>query len=402
MKNILVGSRWLMVVLGLTLASCGKGGIGNPFGSSDPFDGMPEHIRNGKTGYEKGQDTGLKEEDLPITSNQSYFLFLEGAPGESQIMGRVLREGFTYQLSIKNIEDFKGATFDPATGVFRWTPPVGIVPDTEEGVNRMVRAQIIATSLDGTQVLSKTRDFDMRIQKVSVQAAIVRDDLSIPFMREGDEKTFNVTVQYRGVANQPKGPDLRVVIDRPANTYRNDLSKYVFQEGDPVQDRNNPRNWTYKFRINLYGADLTKSASDYYFQLAFTNPLGVSSAPKEFEIPVRTNLESIRTTLDRSVIRVKPGTTFTKEAIFYDPREEGYLFAQLMNPAVVPVGMTQECREGDNVSVRICTVVWAVDPAAVVGSSVDLEFKAQSRSQAPGDNYMVERDFTMYFQVEAP
>lgn len=400
MKRIFLSSG--LTLAALFLLSCGKGGVGNPFGSSDPLDGLPEHIRNAKPGFEKPINEGLSENEMPISSNQSYFLFFEGVQGEAVVSGRVLRDKYIAQLAIQNISDFPGASFDPTTGTFRWNPALGIVPDSSDMTERNLRVQMIAKSPDGREVVSKTRDFPVLIQKVGIRAAIVGHNLNTAFVREGSALSFDVEVLYRGVPNQPQPPDLRVQVEKPTNPWDADLSKYVTSAGAATQSRADANRWTYRFEIDLSEAELTKSSRDFKFKVAFVNPQGLSSTPQEFQVEVRTDLSAIISTEERGAIEVNPGKTVTRDLVFLDPGDEGKLTASLIGPAQLPAGMTVNCRSGNSTAIHICTVTWAVDPTQANATFVDLEFKAVSQSPIWNDSYFVEDKFNMYFRVVAP
>lgn len=390
----------LAIVLGFTAVSCGKGGIGNPFGSWDPLVGKPDHIRNAKPGFEKNRELPVVESELPITSNQPYFLFLEGESGQATVFGRVLRDGYDSKLTIKNISEFPGASFDPTTGVFRWTPAPGIVAGDSNVLELTLWVQISATN--GSEAISREKGFPLIVQKIGIQAAVVRDTLQAEFVREGSTQTFDVVVQYRGAGPQAPPPDLTVLIQEPTGVYDEDLSKYVKLRGSARQEPGNPQNWIYPFEINLRNADLTKSSDDFGFRILFMNSQGIKSVPKEFQIQVRTNLEHIQSNEYYDRFYVKAGTTVSKDLIMYDGRQEGSLFAQLTPFTTLPSGMTTNCVQGNNSTIYVCTVTWAVDPLTPVGTRVDLSFKARSTSKAVGDSYYVEDTFFMKFQVEAP
>lgn len=400
MKQILLAIV-LVVGFGFTLVSCGKGGVGNPFGDWDPLAGMPDHIRNAKPGFEKSREIPVVEAEMPITSNQPYFLFLEGESGQATVFGRVLREGYDAKLAIKNINEFPGASFDPTTGTFRWAPTPGMVAAESNVLELTLWVQITATN--GTEVISREKGFPLLVQKKGIQAAVIRDTLQTQFVREGSTQTFDVVVQYRAAGPSAPPPDLMALIQETPSVYDEDLSKFVKQRGNPRQEPGNPMNWIYSFEINLYKAELTKNSEDFTFQIVFMNTQGLASIPKEFQVQVRTNLEYIQTNESYYTRhRVKAGTTISKDLIMYDPKQEGILFAQLNAGATLPLGMTVNCNPGNHTSTYICRVDWAVDPATPAGTRADLSFKARSTSQAVGDNYFVEDTFTIKFEVEAP
>lgn len=390
----------LILVFGFSTTSCGKGGIVNPFGSDDPLYGKPDFIRNAGPGNQKPGPGTLREEEIIISSNQSSFIFQEDVSTEIKISGRVLRPDYNLKLVIENMDEFPGASFDAATGAFTYLPKIGSVPESAaNGLETLLKVQAIAVGVDGSNTV-KNKSFNVLIRRASLQPTVVKDDLAVNYIREGERTRFTVSVSYRGEPGQVKNPDLRVNIDPPKTSYDSDLSKYITLEGNPVQDANDPKIWNYTFEINLYNVNLTKSSEDYAFQISFQNSQALSSTPREFTVNVRTNLEEIRSTIEYDTVRVTKGTTFVRDVVFYDPRDEGLVLVELTGPTPLPEGMTiDRCREGSRDSIRICTIVWAV-PTTLNESYFTLRFEATSRSQAYGDNFSISRNFSLDFQVE--
>lgn len=89
----------------------------------DPIAGAPEAIREGrppdtsKPVPEKPLDRNALQIDAPSLVNGRV-----ASPVEIRIQGRVMMAGVDFQLSVDNLDEFPGATFDTTTGEFKWTP----------------------------------------------------------------------------------------------------------------------------------------------------------------------------------------------------------------------------------------------------------------------------------------
>lgn len=161
------------VLLGIGLAACGKGGIGNPFGSEDPFAGMPDEIRNPQTEGDRDRKpqapSDLREEDFQFSTDQADYKFREGIPGEVKMTAKIARANFNAEIKVGNPVEFPGATFDPLTGTFEWTPATGVVTDPTQPLLKRMRVEISAIDSNGRFVRSK--EFFVAIY---VYAAVIR------------------------------------------------------------------------------------------------------------------------------------------------------------------------------------------------------------------------------------
>lgn len=89
----------------------------------DPLSGAPESVRTGvppnkeKPVEEKILDKNVLQIDAPNLVNGRV-----GSDIDFKILGRVMSPGLQFQLSIDNMSEFPGATFDATTGQFKWSP----------------------------------------------------------------------------------------------------------------------------------------------------------------------------------------------------------------------------------------------------------------------------------------
>ena len=93
-------------------------------------------------------------------------------------------------LAVENLPDFPGATFDRATGLFEWTPPLNFV--TNE-MSRQVTLTVFMQTMKGPR-LSLRKSFNVFVTRVESDPEIVAVE-AIPLSREGEIKNFHVTVK---------------------------------------------------------------------------------------------------------------------------------------------------------------------------------------------------------------
>jgi hypothetical protein len=88
----------------------------------DPLSGANDRVRNGEPPVEKPAPAkALPKEYLAIDGEDLYETTV-GETLEIKVTGRVMIPDVPSEMSIENLADFPGATFDKATGTFKWTP----------------------------------------------------------------------------------------------------------------------------------------------------------------------------------------------------------------------------------------------------------------------------------------
>lgn len=177
----------LTLLLATTAISCGKGGIGNPFGSSDPFEGQPDTIRNAEPPAKEGEKptppADLRDEEITLevvspNSDAEGHNVMEGISLDIFLGGKVARPEFKSKVDLENMPDFPGSTFNnPTPGVFSWTPPLGTVTDPAQPVLRRLRVGVSALNSSGAVV--KTRKFFVNIKIHSSTPRLFEEEVQV-------------------------------------------------------------------------------------------------------------------------------------------------------------------------------------------------------------------------------
>jgi hypothetical protein len=119
--------KFALIISVLALSSCKM--------QQDPIEGAPEAIRLGRPPsaprpvQEKPLDKNALQIDAPSLVNGRV-----GSSVEFNIFGRVMTPNVGFQISIDNLSEFPGATFDANKGEFKWQPQkttVGNLPSVE-------------------------------------------------------------------------------------------------------------------------------------------------------------------------------------------------------------------------------------------------------------------------------
>ena len=114
--------RKLILLLGAMaymLASCGS--------KQDPMSGKPDEVQNGRLPQQKVQLPVPAKSDAVRVNAVKSVTFKETVEGRIPIVANVLEKDYDLTLEIVNGSDFPGATLDPETNEFVWTPPKGFI-----------------------------------------------------------------------------------------------------------------------------------------------------------------------------------------------------------------------------------------------------------------------------------
>lgn len=112
----------------------------------DPLRSYPESVRQGqppqtKPEYEKPIPSDSIRIDAP-----DVMAFVEQETQVFKLGVRVLIDGYSASLSVKNLRNFVGASFNAQTGEFRWSPPRGWVSGQQSYSVSDLALEVVATS----------------------------------------------------------------------------------------------------------------------------------------------------------------------------------------------------------------------------------------------------------------
>lgn len=380
-------------------------------GSDDPLANQPEYIRKATPGFQKPQEPIASEETMLISSNQTEFLFTEGVEGQVALTGRVLLDNYKSNLQIDNLADFDGATFDPETGIFTWTPPKNYVTGADSSRRTLLRVRMNAFQASRGVTATRTKDFPVTVARQEKQPTITSES-GFPRgpVREGDTLRITLVVDDPDAVNQP-GLKPRIFLQGPANKPRiGDLTPYirVASENDPERDFSNPSLWKFTLNVALTDVDMTKNSGDFAFRATAVSRYGKISATKEYRISVLTNL--LQPLLTSDSFEVKSGVALVQDVLIFDPRQEGRVEVEILDPRDIPTGFEIKCAPQPNrVWMNVCRASWAV-PATSPNAPTPLpnvdprteavvRVRAYNHSTVISDNYSVFKDYSLKFKV---
>lgn len=217
---------------------------------------------------------------------REYYTFEELVEKEVSISARVLDPNPKFELSIDNLDEFVGATFDPKAGIFKWTPPRDTTGD-KYGLPLNLKVRLTAfPSVVGGKTEGTVRSVLIYVTRAEGDPKIISvDDLVAPNpTREGEVRKFSVVVTDPDSADVDGGrPRLNAI---PTNRGQTDISGLVYMEPstasapNPEQDPGNKEKWTFKMVLDLAvradrrGRDFTRDQEIFKFGLQATSRYG--------------------------------------------------------------------------------------------------------------------------------
>lgn len=383
---------FIALALALTAAGCSKGLQQDPY--ADQSDAVKNRIPPEKnTAPPVGKAVGA--EVLRIDSADS-LTFDEGQEGQAQITGRVLMDinghtpvlGTDYELSIDNIADFPGATFDAPTGTFTWTPRRGYV---QGSYTRNIHVDVTLTT-KGSPILRTTRSIIGIVTCSSIEPTIVSiEDLNVTPLHEGEARIFKVVV------NDPHGDDKddmrpRLTIVASDNGQPTAANLITLQKtwgvANPQRDPGNPTQWIFTLVLDLQNKEITTGKTVLGFGLIATSRFGEASAIKLSSATVITSIgDPLMSWAQNEPIDVVQGKENTINFSIFDPRSESNMTVNFDTRCDITLGIGSTCTckaqaAAAGVNTQLCTIRWSVPPTATGQYRIDISSFNQSRYDA--------------------
>ncbi|MBX3018694.1 MAG: hypothetical protein KF767_12445 [Bdellovibrionaceae bacterium] len=378
-------------------------------GNQDPLAGQPDYIKNATPGFQKPAPPVASKENMIISSNASHFFFTENVEGQVSITGRILLDNYETDLMVDNLADFDGATFDPATGIFSWVPPRGYVSGSESTRTTFLRVRLNGRQTQTNITATRTEDFPMTISRLERQPTIVKETgFPASAAREGETLRLTIWVKDEDGVNQA-GQKPRIFIQSPTNEPRvGDLTPYirVASEDNPDRDFSDPTMWKFTINVNLQDVDVTKNSGDFYFRVTAVTRFGKMSPTKEYRVAINTDVQ--HPILSSDSFEAKVGVDMNQDVIVMDPRQEGIVTVEILNPSELPNGFTLNCvQQSGRRWMNVCRASWKLAaapiemPATPIGTESTVRIRATNSSPVSLDRYSVNRDFALKFKVVA-
>lgn len=383
-KGLLALSLGVLLVSSL---SCTK----NAF-KQDPYEKYSEDIKNSQR---REDDTTppaskpIRRDALHIDTAQKSYSFREGIKGEIVFTGRVLNPGVPFQLSIENLKDFPGATFDAAKGSFEWTPPRNFVAGNDSPRNMVL--EVLITAQD-TTVMTNTLAVDIFIGRSENEPIVESiDDLVTSPTREGEAKKFKVVVKDEDALDTDTGRPriLAVGNDRTSISPLISMMPSLSGAPNPVQDPNDPTKWIFEMYMDVTRGEYTTSVDLFKVSLIAVSRLGRTSVPKTVDAAIITSVREPTITW-QGVVEMVAGQENTLTFSVFDAMNEGEVSLNWITRCDQLQGAgVCKCSAASSGMGLMCTISWKVDKAVSSGTLKDIEFELFNRSRAPGDSAAV-------------
>ena len=371
----------------------------------DPYAGQPDSVRNPVRPGEDKIDASkpIPSDALKIEADE-YFSFKEGYDGGAKIIvahmlipvnGRQAKMGEDFIVSIKNISNFPGATYDSLTGEFKWIPPYGTV---DVGTTQSFDLEV--------EVYTKTQPIMMARKSIAVFVARSENDPEIVSVdgltqriREGEKREFTVTVKDPDGDETATGrPRLLVVASsRGAQSAAHMVTTSNSTGVNPMRDPQDPSKWIFRMAIEPGNQEITASLMKLNFGLVVISRHGRMSAPTTTEVEFYTRLQQPVVSWKEPVpfIGGQPNVfTFT----VYDPPSEGRV--EVVFSQCASSGAVCKCRPQSYSSyAQVCTVTWT-PPNPPYAQHHKVSLIATTSSPNPWDTQVMTYPFSEYIRVE--
>lgn len=355
-----------------------------------------------------------KQEALWIDADDN-FEFKEGAANSvvtigarvsSELLGHDPVLGQDYTLSIDNLADFPGASFDAPTGQLTWSPRPGFV---QSNYTRNVHFDVTLTT-KFSPIRKTTKSILAVVTRSKIDPSIVSiEDLSVNPIHEGEARVFKVVVRDPHADDQDDMRPLLTVV--ASDNTKPSAAGYITQQkgmgtANPTRDPNDPTLWNFNLVIDLRNKELTTGKTTLGFGLVATSRYGEASPIKTGNATVITSLnDPLVTWPDSQPIDVVAGKENTVTFSVFDPKAEGNLSVNFTTRCDVTLGGAATCScaaqpvSASGIVTNLCTIRWS---APAIAPSAPFEIDFSSLNQSKYDSQQKQTPFVRYLRVVQP
>lgn len=392
MKNYKVFALVSLVGVSLGLSGCGQGGLFFG-GQTDPLSGK-EKVQDGT----KDQiDDVLKpspiSSDAIMIDSVAAFGFQTNSTDSIEIGARVFFQGYAKKISIANLADFPGATFDANTGIFTWNPPASIFVGLQKIWKADMIVRVTATGPNG-DTRYKEKTISITVDKVPTGIRIVRAGLVNPLapIIEGSSNNFLEAIVEDANATTAQETWPNLVIENGVSTVPS-AANFTF-----VKSRVNLANNQYKFTLSIEpDSEVTKNRKAFQLLFRATSPAGVQSSSTVVNLDVTNRLSSVKTSWVEAVV-FYTGQKNSYSFVYYNPKEEGYI--QNPNFTKKPAGLSISC-PGSPSSARACSVSWDLTASPISAGNYNVSSTVETTNDMWFSSGKVTDNFTHLIKVVA-
>lgn len=303
MKNILI-----VLVLALTAVGCSNW-------NQDPLKDKDGVLATG-TGkpVELEQPKPLSTDAIRILA-PDFLRFKEGEEAEFSIVVRNLMPGYATQLVIDNMTDFPGATFNGATGQFKWRPAAGSILPNEVEKYGAIKVRAIA-SQPGAATIFSEKEVQVVVNRVFRIPKMTSIQKISPTMREGEAIDVKVMIEDidANPVDQKTWSNLQIMPTQGQKSISGfmSLKSYRWVNGS---------NYEAIFTIDLFGAEVSESMDTLSFDINLISRFYQISDRQTQTINVYTAYTDLKSTWT-TILEDKVGSVINYQFLIYDPKAE--------------------------------------------------------------------------------
>jgi len=325
-------------------------------GKSDPLADKDNTMEEGT----EQPSVPVSEKPVPSESVKidtvEFYSFTVGTKDEFKIGVRALLADYTTEIQIANMNEFPGATYDAATGIFSWNPSAELMTGVEMYTDLTLQVRAFATkpaepNKPENAVLMAIRDVNIRINRLLLEPEIVSINMnSLTSLREGS--LGNITVEINDPnATTDKATWPTLLISGPIS--HSSLSAFT-SISSVTQLANN--HIQLNLEIDLRTAELTKSQETMGLLFKAVSMFNKVSAEQKATLSILNKLENQQTTWTQG-IEVVAGTKLDYQFMIFDPKSEGKLGTPIFSglPTDVKVTCTYV-----TASMQSCRLLWDI------------------------------------------
>ncbi|MNJ94722.1 hypothetical protein D3C87_124240 [compost metagenome] len=316
------------------------------------------------------------------------------SPMEFKITGRVLLEGLEYEMSVDNLADFPGATYDETTGDFRWVPMKGAVGSLPAS----------SFELRVTMYSIPNAKYNVITAKRKTIYLTVENSYGKPIMNKIEgESTLKVGTRYvmsfmLEDYDAQSASDVNVVVKDCGNSYVSSISHLVRVIGKITASPTTAGVYTGEVAVEMNsGADGLKDA-DYCFALAAISKHGVTSEVINKRVTVEAKIYEPKMT--NGEIYVNVGEVMRASFSIYDPSGNGAVSMKFVGDLSINLpGSTLACSQTANRYIVNCFA--RVDARTAKPGEHRIRMTSENKSTAYGSKQTITTDHTLYVSVKA-
>ena len=308
----------------------------------DPTEGAPDAVRNGRI---PDQNKPVAEKALPADALQidgpKDVMGRVGIPVEFKVTGRIMVDGVEGNITIANITEFPGATYNEQTGEFKWTPTKEVVSGLSE-IDMYLKVRL--TTIRTSTVASSMREESYRI---TVKNDYTRPVVNFVTAQQSYITGSNYDMPFEVEDIDANGEnDVKLVVRDCPNSYAYRSISHFIKIQRFTRDANRAGKYVGTLALQLSNAALVPSDS-YCFALEATSKFNVSSVLYTKQFNISSQVRATRSNLEE--IEILLGQSMRVSFSIYDPSGYGALTVNSVTDITTLLpGSSFSCRRSVN------------------------------------------------------